>query len=210
MDWEEEFNLPKLIPSKPSPKMGMGTNAPTGAPQQENPKLHQLSQIPTQGGPEPKKPSFFERHIYGPHQYKVEHQANTEMPGETEEELTQRTFEAMAQHPAPFSLGRKSTPEGKQMSIFPFGQINTMTNPEQKYLTNVTVPGRHILHPGDVKRTAKGKNIVTEGSGYGFLPSLNEKFADALWGTVAHNTRLKTDPQYREQFYKDVMEHTKI
>lgn len=151
---------------------------------------------------------MWKTYIWGPHSYRVSHQVHTRNPGETDEEATRRTFEIIRQHPAPFSFGRESTEEGRTMWIPPFGQINTMTNPPEHYLTNVTMPGRHFLHPGDIRRTAVGEHVVTEGSGYGLFPRLNERFADPLWGSVAHTSRKRNDPEFARQHYEDVLKKT--
>lgn len=172
--------------------------APAVAPARATQQLHNFGQVAPQGGAAPRQPGFFERHIWGPHHYRVEHQANTRRPDESDEELTQRTYDAMVQHPAPGAMGRASTEEGRRMLI-PLGFINTMAHPERRAVTNVTVPP-HLLHPGDVERTAQGENIVSEGGGHGLFPSLNERLAPALWGSVAHTTRLRTDPDYARQF----------
>lgn len=150
---------------------------------------------------------WFKRNIWGPHNYKVSHKAyGGNVFDETEEEATEKVFEGMKGHPAPLSFGRESTEEGRNMWI-PFGQIFTKTNPQDKSLTNETVPWKHMLHPGNVKRTARGQNIETTGTGTGLFPSLNEKMANSLWGSVAYNTRLKIDPQFADEHYADVVKH---
>jgi hypothetical protein len=150
---------------------------------------------------------WFKRNIYGPHEHTVSHKAyGGNFFDETEEEATEKVFEGMTKHPAPLSLGRESTEEGRKMLI-PFGQILTKTNPEDKSLTNETVPGKHILHPGNVKRTARGQYIETTGTGTGAFPWLNDKMANLVWGAVAHNTRLQIDPEFAEEHYADVVRH---
>jgi hypothetical protein len=150
---------------------------------------------------------FFRRHIYGEHSYRLMHQVHTRNPGDTDEEATRRTFDIIRGHPAPLSFGRESTEEGRTMWIPPFGQINTMTNPPQHYVTNVTMRGRHILHPGSIKRTAVGEHILTEGTGYGLFPSLNEALADPLWGSMAYRDRVRNDPAFARQHYEDMFRH---
>jgi hypothetical protein len=153
---------------------------------------------------------FFRTHIYGEHSYRLSHQVHSRSPGQTDEEATKKTFDIIKKHPAPLSLGRESTEEGRTMWIPPFGQINTMTNPLQHYLTNVTMPGRHFLHPGFVKRTAVGESVITEGGGTGMFPSLNVGLANMLWGSMAYRDRLKSDPAFARKHYADVMEKTLI
>jgi hypothetical protein len=166
------------------------------------------SVIQMNGDKESSFQNFFKRHIYGEHSYDLSHQVHTRSPGVTDEEATKKTFEIIKKHPAPLSLGRESTEEGGTMWIPPFGQINTMTNPLQNYLTNVTMPRRHVLHPGWVKRSAVGENVRTEGGGTGLFPSLNEGAANMLWGSMAYRDRLRNDPKFATRHYADVLKHT--
>lgn len=148
---------------------------------------------------------WFKRHIYGPHDYTVRHKAYEADPfEETHEEATQKVFEGMKGHPAPLSFGRESTEEGRTMWIPPFGQIFTKTNPQDNSLTNETVPWKHFLHPGKVKRTAIGQDIETRGTGTGMLPSTNEFMSNLLWGGVANTTRLQIDPKYAMKHYAEL------
>ncbi|MGA9995877.1 MAG: hypothetical protein WBP93_10700 [Pyrinomonadaceae bacterium] len=145
-------------------------------------------------------------YIYGPHYYNLLHQVRPKESHLSEEESSQKTYSIIKKHPAPLSLGRESTEEGTTMWIPPFGQIHTTADPSKKQVTNLTVPGKHILDPGWVTRTAEGENIRTEGGGHGVFPKANEWFSDYLWGSMAYRDRLKNDPQFRQQHYEDVIE----
>src|SRR5436853_4553222 len=152
---------------------------------------------------------LFSRYIYGPHSYNVSHKAYSKQPNETDEEATEKVFEGLKKNPAPFSFG-ESTEEGNEAFVFPFGKIFTKANANKKSITNRTKPGRHLLDPGKVTRTAKGEDIITKGTGTGLFPRLNERFADTLWGSVAYKTRLGLDPEFAKKHYKEVDQVTDL
>jgi hypothetical protein len=154
--------------------------------------------------------SFWKTHIYGEHYYDLSHQVRPKEQHLSEEESSQKTYSIIKGHPAPLSLGRESTEEGTTMWIPPFGQIQTTSDPSMKQVTNRTVPGKHVLHPGWVKRTAEGENIRTEGGGHGVFPRANEWVSDYVWGSMAYRDRLKTDPQFKKEHDEDVMEHAAL
>lgn len=149
--------------------------------------------------------SFFKKYIFGPHFYKVRHQANSPLDGESEAETTSRTFQSLKKKPAPFNFGRSATKKGNPFFIFPFGWINSQSNSEDSSVTNTTL-FPHFFHPGYVKRTAIGSDIETEGGGTGLFPAVNNYFANWLWGNQAFRLRLKNDPKFKKQWDQQTIE----
>ncbi|MGB9179567.1 MAG: hypothetical protein WCB68_10025 [Pyrinomonadaceae bacterium] len=157
-------------------------------------------------GKDPWYKRLWSNYIYGPHYYNLSHQVLPYKPFEmTHEEASEQTYGIIKGHPAPLSMGRESTEEGGTMWIPPFGQIHTTADPSNQQVTNLTMPWKHLLYPGWVKRTAEGTNIRTEGGGHGVFPRANEWFSNIIWGSMAYRDRLKHDPEFKEKHYEDII-----
>ena len=151
--------------------------------------------------------NWFKRHVYGTHQYDVVHPAYGPQPGESDDEVAAKVYDALTKTGAPgTSLQSTPTPQNIWMLL---GKISTQSNPNERSVTNIPkVP--HLLYPwfggeeGEVKRQVEGPNIRTKGKGTGLFPSANEALADVLWGSMAHKARLLIDPPYKNQHEKDV------
>jgi hypothetical protein len=72
--------------------------------------------------------------------------------------------------------------------IFFTSSVKSTIDRRARRVTNFTLKGRHLLHPGRVTRTvvetAGRVYVITEGVGTGFWPRGNELFAPPAWKEV--------------------------
>ena len=136
---------------------------------------------------------FKQRHLVGPHDHEFFHPVLPDTP-DNQAKMAQDLY----QHPVP-GPGTAS-PEGNVNFAAPVGYVTSTSHPESQSITNTTVPGRHLLHPGTVTRNVESRDgqvgIHTRGTGTGLFPSVNDFFAPYLWGHQADKAKERLDPEY--------------
>ena len=104
------------------------------------------------------------------------------------------TFEngkaGLLRFPAPGAPGEPIVDEQTGFAI-PVGTVRHEVYDGGARVINVTLEGKHILHPGIVRRwvtqDALSVKIHTYGEGTGAFPRTNEFFSDSLWEGVDDN-----------------------
>lgn len=162
-----------------------------------------------------KKPGLlsglFSKYIYGPHQYDF---TSLIKPGGTDEDKIQ-VGKDMAYRPAPMAF-HSATEEG-QDTLMAGGLINTMFNPIESSVHNIT-KFPHVFHNygggqgGSVKRQAlrdeEGVKVRTTGEGHGLFPPLNVLAGHMGFNAMNYKLRMKHDPEFAKQHYEDVARMT--
>lgn len=96
----------------------------------------------------------------------------------------------LLRHPAPGASGEPVI-NGQTSFARPVGRVRHVVIDGGSQVVNVTIPGRHALHPGIVRRwvtqDALSVTIHTYGEGTGRLPRANEFFSESLWRRVDKN-----------------------
>lgn len=92
--------------------------------------------------------------------------------------------------PAPGASGKPIVDEQTGFAI-PVGTVRHEVYDGGAEIINVTLEGKHLLHPGIVRRwvtqDALSVTIHTYGEGTGPLPGPNEFFSESLWRSVDNN-----------------------
>lgn len=174
-----------------------------------SPRVQAVQRVVQRNGDGNENQSWFSKYIFGKHFYKVRHQANSPLSGESDEDTTRRTYESLKKKPAPGNRGKGASRWGTPIWLFPFGKILSQSNDEESSVTNTT-QFPHLFHRGWVKRKAIGSDVETEGGGYGLLPGVNNYFANWLWGNQALRLRLKNDPKFKQEWDQDSLEKASL
>ena len=101
-----------------------------------------------------------------------------------------KAVEGLLRYPA---SGASGTPIADEQTGFavPVGTVRHEVYDGGATVINVTLKGKHLLHPGIVRRwvtqSANRVTIHTYGEGTGALPRLNEYLSDGLWKGVDQN-----------------------
>jgi len=104
-----------------------------------------------------------------------------------------RVFDVLRRFPAPGAHGLYAVTSDVESFARPFGWVSHEVDLMNYRLKNITIEGRHLLHPGEVLRSvvssSSGVSISTFGSGTGRFATYNEKFAKLVWGNVDRQIR---------------------
>jgi hypothetical protein len=125
----------------------------------------------------------------GPHYYKTETWVGNVKDGIK----PQAAFEALRRWATPFSLGEKAVSAGDKTDIPGLGHAQHYVDEDHMTVVNSTVPGKHVLEPGNVHRSIvrRGDDIYvkTDGYGLGIFPEANRLASLIVWPLVDQNIR---------------------
>ncbi|MDT5122148.1 MAG: hypothetical protein QOC96_1630 [Acidobacteriota bacterium] len=140
---------------------------------------------------------FYKKYIYGPHKYDTRNLVYRANMGENLSPIIQAAFESLKQHAAP-GRGQPSTEKGAERFALPVGTVTSKAIPKKMQVKNVTMPWRHLLHPGVVTRgietDKEGIHVRSIGTGHGIFPRLNEIMSGPLWRSVDRNIHKELNP----------------
>jgi hypothetical protein len=140
---------------------------------------------------------LYKNYIYGPHKYDTRNLVYRANMGENLSPIIQAAYESLKQHAAP-GWGQPSTEKGAERFALPVGTVTSKAIPKKRQVKNVTMPWRHLLHPGVVTRgietDKEGIHVRSIGTGHGIFPRLNELMSGPLWRYVDRNIHKQLNP----------------
>ena len=97
----------------------------------------------------------------------------------------------LLRYPAPGGTGEEPITNGQISFAMPVGSVRHAVIDGDSQVVNITLPCRHSLHPGIVRRwvtqDANSVTVHTYGEGTGPFARINEALSDSLWRGVDEN-----------------------